>query len=461
MCGLPYRGAHAQEGEEMKDLSKLTCRIYGYGIFEIFLAQALGPMNGGFGKVELFCPWMDSFCKPAPRWIGRNIPGVTRIWEFFDNKDKVDTWAFFDVGDADIQQDLRAQGRAIFGTGGRQKKDGSPGPAASEIEIDRMLFKKTLIKRGLAVPKWKNITGIDNLRILAEEKPGFWVKPHVGERGIFETFYVESYEQAAIIFDWIAHELGPMRNVTEFMTEASIPGVEPGSDYFLSHGIPFERGLYGWENKGDGYACKVMKLSDMPQAVRKINDTMSPTWKECDIDGAISTEIRVGKSRVPYFGDACQRMGNPPAACISEIYENFPEIVRGIAHGEAVEPEFRGAEKDEDGSDKPVYAAELTIEASGADEKPIPFEMGKDEWRNIKLRTACRIDGEYYNLPFKKNGSTVAKAVGIGNSVEEAESKALEAAEKFRCKGKFYNKAVFEELHEAINEGKKYGVAGL
>ena len=133
MCGLPDRGAHAQEGEEMKDLSKLTCRIYGYGIFEIFLAQALGPMNGGFGKVELFCPWMDSFCKPAPRWIGRNIPGVTRIWEFFDNKDKVDTWAFFDVGDADIQQDLRAQGRAIFGTGGRQKKDGTPGeyrPAA-------------------------------------------------------------------------------------------------------------------------------------------------------------------------------------------------------------------------------------------------------------------------------------------------------------------------------------------
>jgi hypothetical protein len=434
----------------MKDLSKLTCRIYGYGIFEVFLAQALGPMNNGFGKVELFTPWMNSFCEPAPRWIGRNVPGVERIWEFADNKDKVDTFCFFDVGDADIQQDLRAQGRAVFGTGGRQKKDGSPGPAASEIEIDRVLFKKTLIKQGLAVPKWKVIVGIDNVRLLAKEHPGFWIKPNCGERAIFETFFVKSYEKVATELDRIAHELGPMRDVTEFMTEAPIDGVEPGSDYFLSHGVPFETGLYGWENKGDGYACKVMKLSDMPQAVRKVNNTMRPVWKAHDIDGAISTEIRTGKSRVAYYIDACQRMGNPPAGCISEIYTNLPHIVRAIAHGETEEPIFRA-----------THAAELTVEAANADKEPIPFEMDKDEWHSIKIRTACRINGQFWNLPFKKNGSTVAKAVGIGNSVEEAESKALEAAEKFRCKGKFYNKAVFEELHEAIDEGKKYGVAGL
>ena len=436
------------------DLSKLKCRVFDYGLFT-FMAQALGPLNNGFGEVEFFKPWMDAFCEPSPRYVGRGVHGIKRIWEFWDDPDSVDTWVFFDVGDADKQQKLRSEGRAVFGTGGRCREDGKPGKASSELEIDRVLFKKTLIKHGLAVPRWEVINGIDALRNMAITMPspfnkGFWVKPNVGERRVFETFFVESYEKAASEIDRIGHRLGVARNVTEFIIETSIAGVEPGSDYFVSNGIPFETGLYGWEKKGDGYSCRVMKLDDMPKAIKTVNTAMLPVYKEYNIDGGISTEIRKGLSSIPYCIDGCFRMGNPPGGCISTIYTNLPQIVYAIAHGEEIEPEFRAD-----------YVSEIPIDSSKVLYEPIPFEFKEDDWMSIKIRTACRLNGQYYHIPFEHYGNTVAKAVGIGSTQEEAESNALDAAEKFECPGKSYNKNTFNELADDIKEGEKYGLGGI
>jgi len=429
----------------MINLSKLKARVYGYGIFSVFLSQSLGPLNDGFGEVELFVPWMDPFPTPEKRWVGRNIPGIKRIWDFWEDLDSVDSFFFFDVGDADIQQELLRQGRAVFGTGtGKRDKQGD---TAAEIEIDRVKFKKTLIKQGLAVPKWKVLTGIDELIQKAKKDPGFWVKPNVGERGIFETFFIENYESSKSKIDQIAHDLGVSRDVCEFMTERSIPGCEPGSDHFICRGVPFDVGLYGWENKGDSYLCRVMNMADMPPAVKRVNDAMAPVWKQYEFSAAISTEIRVGKDKLPYFEDGCLRMGNPPAASISEIYKNFPQICHGLARGEAVKPEFRAK-----------YAAEISIDATGAEDEPVPFELEKDEWRRIKIRTACRVNGQYWHIPFKKNGSVIAKAVGLGKTKDEAQDNALEAAENFKCRGKSYNKNAFSALEKDFEEGEKYGV---
>ena len=174
------------------NLSKLKARVWGYGIFSVFLAQSLGPLNNGFGEVELYIPWTSPFPTPEKRWVGRNIPGVKRIWDFWENLDSVDTFFFFDVGDSSEQQELQRQGRAVFGTG-TGKKD-KQGDTAAELEYDRVKFKKTLIKQGLAVPEWENVIGIDDLIEKAKKDPGFWVKPNVGERGIFETFLIEDYK---------------------------------------------------------------------------------------------------------------------------------------------------------------------------------------------------------------------------------------------------------------------------
>lgn len=788
------------------DLSKLTCRIFDFGLFGVFLGQALGPLNDGFGRVELFTPHESAFPDRKDRDIGRGIPGITRIWSFWENKDSVDTWFFPDIGATDIQQELLSQKRAVFGTGTgvRDKK----GDTSAELEWDRLKFKQTLIKQGLAVPKWENVKGIDALVAKAEKDPGFWVKPNVGERRVFETFFIEDLKSARSKLDQIAHDLGPGRDITYFMTEKPVPGIEPGSDQFICNGIALEDGLYGWEQKGDGYVCRAMKLADMPPAVKTVNDAMAPVFKQYGINAAISTEVRQGQNRISYYidgcfddqteiltgegwkyfkdlnkneqvatlnietkkieyqkpthyfdyefngnlinisnkeksiectvtpnhlvlrtdrkkkrlfkeradsltdkgfiprtgqwketgegffvlptyhrewdfigqydqficrrkyyapekkipmsvwsaflawylsegslggsrsngihrvvqiaqtvnckelrnvldnlgfeysekcgqfrilstqlaeylaqfgkcsdkyvpsyikgassevidiflqnyclGDGCThkrdkgrsyfttskkmaddiqemifkighiskispwnqtgtemtirgrsyirnhngyviyestkwldfwfetgirkkkyiteipydgkvycvsvsnatiyvrkngkpfwssnclRFGNPPAASISEIYKNFPKMARGIAHGEIVKPEF-----------KAKYAAEVSVDVPGADEEPVPFELEKDEWRQIKMRTCCRIDGQFWHLPFKENGCTIVKAVGLGKTRDEAQDNALEAAENFKCKGKSFNRSTFEELEKDFAEGEKIGV---
>ena len=398
-------------------LSDKVCRVWDYGLFT-FLAQTMAQ---DFKRVELFVPWMEPFPCPAKRWIGRDVPGITRIWDFWEDLDSVDVFCFFDVGDADVQQKLRSEERAVFGTGGRKKNKN-----AAELEIDRGLFKKTLVKHGLAVPKWEIVTGIDTLREKAMKikGEGFWVKPNVGERGIFETFFISDYKTLQSKLDLIAHDLGVARDACEFMCEAPIPGVEAGSDYFIAAGVAFDTGLYGWEVKGDGYSARAMHLDEMPNAVRKVNDAMAPVWKEYEINAAISTELRVDKNRIPKFVDLASRMGNPPAACISEIYKNFSPIVYGVAHGEAVEPEFA--------SD---YVSELSVEAADAMTEPIPLNMTDKDCEKIKIRTVCKKGDQYWHIPFEKNGPTVVKAVGLGKTLEESQHNCLQAAKKFDCPG--------------------------
>jgi hypothetical protein len=429
----------------MNNLNKLKCRVWDFGLFtSVAMALSAELNDGGFGTVEYYSPWTDPFPCPNKRYIGRDLPGITRIWEFWDDLDSVDTFVFPDVGDVSEQRELRRQGRAVFGTGGNKKdKD------IAELEVDRELFKKTLMRRGLAVPKWKLIKGIDNLRAFAKDNPKFWVKPNVGERGVFETFFIESYEESASKLDQIAHDLGIARNVCEFMTEKPIEGCEPGDDVFVCNGKPYDIGLYGWEHKGDSYLCKVTKMDDMVKSLKKVHEAMMPVYLSCEVNGAMSTEIRVGKNKVPYFSDICSRFGNPPAGVISSIYKNFPQIVQGIAHGEVVEPEFRSK-----------FGAELSVDSAECGNEPTPFEFNSKDWLNIKLRTACKVEGVFQHIPFPRNGSTIVKAVGLGDTQDEAENECLKAAENFKCPHKSYNKNSFEELREMIKEGEKVGLGG-
>ena len=79
---------------------------------------------------------------------------------------------------------------------------------------------------------------------------------------------------------------------------------------------------------------------------------------------------------------------------------------------------------------------------------------------SIKIRCACKINELYWNIPFKLLGNTVVKAVGLGETREESQFNALEAAENFKgkCPGAFWNTNTFEELNEEIEKCKKYGV---
>ena len=441
-----------QESGFMKnDLSKKKALVYGYGIFDVFLAQTLAQ---DYGEVMLFVPWMGPWPTPDYQNIGKGIPGITRVESYEDAKaivkENKGTFYFFDVGDADKQCELRQEGCSVFGAGGIKNSEGRY--PAQDLEIDRSFFKDTLKEVGLPFAPYRIVHGIDELSVILRKENDLWVKMDVTIRGIKETFHHIDWKSSVNEIDELAHKLGFCRDVTEFMVETPVEkdGVEIGDDSMRLHGESFENSLYGIEDKGDGYSCKVVQSDKLPAPIQTINKAMLPIYQKHDICGAMSSEVRWGKEKKAYYIDACQRMGNPPAACISEIYKNFSQVVDGIARGEKVKPEF-----------KAKYAAELSIEAQNADYESIPMDINEKDWHSIKIRRACKIGDQYYNIPFRDKVSTVVKVVGLGETLEEAQGNCMKAAEDFKCKGKTFNKNTFNELNEIIDRSVSLGIEKL
>ena len=427
-------------------LSGLTCRIFGYGMFEIYLGQA---MANDFKEVQLYVPWKGPFPTPDKLMVGYGIPGIKRVDSFEDDEDQVDLFCFFDVGDGDKQAQLRRR----IAAGDKTLKPGARVFGAGEsgiLEMKRPVFKKTLTKQGLATPKWGEVISMDVLRELLQKEDDLWIKLDTEYRGIMETRKHETYEKSRMWLNKLQHDLGCFESITNFMWEKPIKGVEPGYDEFVAAGIPLSMGLYGWELKGDAYSCIAMDLDTLSPSLLKVRKAMAPIWKKYNLCGGISSEIRVGNDRIPYPLDATQRIGNPPGGCISANYKNFGPTVYAVAGGEQIKPEFN----------KP-YASELSIEAAGAETEAIPMDLTEKDYNTIKLRHTCKFGNQHFHIPFKDCGATVVKAVGLGDTREEAEFNCLEAAENFKCPGKIFNKDAFSELNEKIEEGKKYGLTGL
>lgn len=318
----------------MVNLKDKTVRIYGYGLFECFMALRL---KRDFGKVELFIPWKASYPTPLKTQIGEGLPGVTKITNFFDGIGDVDLFCFFDVGDGDLQNYLRSKGKRVFGSG-----------KAEELEYDRVGFKSVLKSVKLPVPEYKVVKGISELRneLLKNENLGKWVKISTF-RGIQETFKNNGIKYIQPKLDSIAFKLGSFREIQEFLIENNICGKEIGSDFFLANGEMLDYVTVGMENKDKSYSCKVVRKENVPSELKIIDNALNKVYKKFKYCGMGSSEVRVGMDNKPYFIDFCARAGSPPSELISEIYSNFSEIVWAVAGGEIVEQKvtsFYGAE---------------------------------------------------------------------------------------------------------------------
>lgn len=102
-----------------------------------------------------------------------------------------------------------------------------------------------------------------------------------------------------------------------------------------------------------------------------------------------------------------------------ELFDNFGEIVWGIAHGEMVNPVY-----------KHEYGMELLITTkwdSGIQQSVYFPEKFR---KNIKLLKPLKIDGKYYvNI---KGFYFIASVVATGNSHEECAKKIKEIAEHIK-----------------------------
>ena len=400
-------------------LKDKTVRIYGYGLFECFMALKLKET---FGKVELYVPWKGSYPLPIKSLIGEGLPGVKKIENFFKDIDKVDLFCFFDVGDGDLQDWLRKLGKRVFGTG-----------KSEALEYDRVGFKNILKSVGLPVSPFKVVKGIQELRIelTKEESKGKWVKVST-YRGLCETFQNKGIKYSQSKLDVMATKLGAFREEQEFLVEDSIPGKEIGTDCFLANGEMLNYVTFGIENKDKSYSCKVVSKDKLPPAIYQVDNALSPVYKRLKINGMISSEVRVGRDKKPYFIDFCARAGSPPSELICELYSNLSDIIWFVAGGEFIEPKV-----------KYKFGAEVLIKSEMAMTDWVPLDFHEDNLDVLKLRNLCKVNGQYYYVP-QDGGSIIGAALGFGNTEKEAQEDALKNCSLLDCEESHYDETCFE-----------------
>jgi hypothetical protein len=430
------------------DLSRESVLTVCYGYY-MEMARALGGKNG-FGMNLYGTNWHSYSPTPDRCFMGYGMEGLTHVEEYEDFIDDMTVIAFFDVGDYARQRRLRKQGKHVFGAAGSEI-----------IELDRVVFKQVLEQAKLASPPYEVIHGIDNLRAHLQKHDDLWIKGDSKWRGLKETWYHEEYETSYSVVDELAFRLGCFRNAVgmpsppaRWVCESPWPGIESGADYFYSGGRILPIGTYGFEEKNEGYICKAVPVEQMPKAVRKVQVGMDPFHAMWNTSGGASTEVRVLCEKLygfdigeGYFLDATQRIGSPPAEIIAGLYSNLPHIVRSCAFGEMITP-----------APVALYAAQVILKSGLAMCGNCPVSVDKGFEDSVRFRRQCVIDGVINIIPMNDD-EIIGAAVGYGRTKEEAQDRALEAADHVHAKELYYNAAVFDnELCETLEMAKELGM---
>lgn len=412
------------------DLSEKTALIYDRGLY-LYIAEKLAK---SFKQVMYFIPSSDAYPCSNLHNIGTGITGVKRIYDFWSNVDKADIIVFPDAYDGTLQQFLRDKGYKVFGCGLGEKP-----------ETDKIFFMDKLEELKLPLPKTYLAEGIDDACNYLEREGGpKWLKGMT--RGDFETKKYTSMHHFKPFVDDLKRKLGKRVNKMELLIQNPIDAeIEVGYDGFMLNGEYSGNCLVGYEIKDK---CYVATVKEQPcDIVKYINDAFAPVYKKLGYQGAYSTEIRVTKDGTPYFIDPTCRFGSPPGELMSEIYDNYAEVIWSLAHEELLTPEPAAK-----------YGAQMILTSDWyRDSHEICFEYPKKYKDNIKLSNYYKEGGRTYIVP-NDTEQYFGSVVTIADSIEEALEQLEEICESIVCEKLDYASDVLEEAKEQIEKGKQFGV---
>lgn len=389
--------------EQKTDLSKKSCIVVDNGLF----VEQAKKLAKDFKSVKYYMPWKNSFPKRNAMQVGMGVEGIERISDLFDHLDDTDIVVFPDVYDGDLQKFLINRGMTVFG-----------GRKGEEMELYRKEMKEQMKKLGLPVNRYWNVKGTKELRALLKEQKDVWVKISL-YRGEFETFHSKSLELVEPLIDQIEHNMGPMAKIQEFIVEKNLcDKVEIGYDGYTVDGQYPTKGIIGTEVKDLGYLAKFVDYKSIPKEITDFNETIKPLMQGYKYRGFFSTEIRVGKDKVPYMIDMCARAGSPPNELYQEMYTNFSEIIWETANGNCIDPIA-----------KEKFGVEVLIHCPFADSNWSAIKFPKEYRDNIKFRNLTIIEGKYYIVPQALGLPEIGAVVATGNTLKEAIDKVKVIAE--------------------------------
>ena len=402
-------------------------------------------LKKSFGRTLYFNPCESQFPTSNEARIGYGIEGVELINPlvgdrqgigFWDCIDEIDLFIFLDVGQGDIQEYLRKQGKRVWGSG-----------HGDDLELFRWESKKLLKQIGLPVNSCHRIVGIKALRAFLAENEDKWVKIS-GTRGDQESFHHQDLTMTEPILKQMESRIGLIAEIMEFVVESPIhPAQEIGMDTICIDGKYPQKAMQGIEVKDEGYVCAVVPYDDFPEQARIINDKLAPLLERYHYRNDFCTEIRVPENLKPYLIDFTARSGSPPSELSQVMISNWPEIYWFGAEGKLIEPEWEYE-----------YGAQAIIYSSWAATHPQPIRFPDEVKDHIKLKNYCVVNGQTQILPQMADLCEIGSVVAGGKTLIEAVLKVQEIAEQIEGQS---IKIRLDSLPKAIGELQKAKEAGI
>jgi hypothetical protein len=385
-------------------------------------------------KVWHYTPILGRQPKNKEDLIGSGMDGVEKIDDFEQYKDKADLIIFPGEFDGEICDRMRKEGKRVFGSG-----------LSSDLEIDKILFLKTLKQVGLPVIKTVIVKGLDAAEKHLADKEDKWIKlPWC--RGDFDTIHFHSMKTFQPWLDYQRLHLGEGgADKIKLLIQDSFPCVvESGGDRYCIDGEFTPTGTIGYENKDKSYVYRIVK--QLPKILDGIDKKMSPEFKARGYRGAYSTEARINKKGEVRFTDLTARLGSPPGEGICESYTTFAQDVFDVADGKIPEMKYENE-----------YGAMIVLVSSWNEKNEICVDFPKEIQGNVKLRHSYKHNGNYYCTPNESSGYFGA-VVSQGKTLKEAVDKVNDMADQVKTLELEFDHIHMSEVEKMITDGKQFGI---
>ena len=410
------------------NMIKAKVLVYDTGWF-VSVAQAL---VGQFEKVYYFCPWESGYSDYIEELPGVGIKGVEKVYKFWDIKNKIDLFVFTDYVFGDLQEELKRQGKLVWGFGN-----------TNWLEEDRWNLRQWQKDNGLPYPPTTEVIGIDALKEEIKEGQFIKISRHRKTMETAKKFKGKTSEQ---FFDDLAVNLSVGKNEISINIEDPIKGEEPGYDTYTINGENPKLILAGIEEKDEAYIGSWIPTTRLAKPMAKANDKLNELFKKEKISAFHSTEFKMPNSNKAYLLDFTARMGNPPFPLYCAMIINLGEIFYYGAQGIMIQPKL-----------KAKWGAIAIINSDFAKNNGIRFDVDEKIKDWLFVMNLCIIDGQICSLPIY-GLSEIGAVVGIGNTMDIAIAECKKHAEGISGYQLEIDTASLDKAKEKIIEARKYGV---
>lgn len=407
---------------------KITICVYDTGFF-IPLAVRLVE---DFGKVYYCFPTDSGYMEAKNDAVGTGIKSIHKIDEneFWEVKDKIDLFIFPDCVFGGLQEELKRQGKLVWGFG-----------KSSWMEQDRIKFREWQEDNDMPVPETEEFIGIENLKEGLKKEQFVKISKYRYDMETIKHFDKIRSEQR---FDELKVKLGILKNTLPFTVEEKIEGIEIGYDGWTVDGQFPKYGLWGIEIKDCGYLGKI--TDTFPKQIDYVNGKLSPLFKKEKVKAFYSNEMRIDKKRDAYLIDMTCRCPNPPYQLHCLMWDNLAEIIYEGAKGNLVVPKA-----------KAKYGAVAIINSDFAAKNWLALDVPEKVRPYTFIMNMCMYKNEIYTVPVYEL-SEIGAVVGIGNTMEEAIKMCKANAEQIKGDSLEIDVDSLDKATETFKEARSYGI---